>query len=182
MSRQRMLIRNILKWCPKAWLPLLAVGMSASVFSNQLPEGAQISQQSSTVLVLVLVLGAGGDAERAAHNVMPAQLSAQRLVVDMVKAAPLAPDQIDPFKRSLNPSETISRYLWESSKPPEQKLSRNLREGSKAPELKLSRYLWDGAKTSEIQPLRVLWRDEKASELQSASRPWAPMPVSAEQG
>ena len=74
MSRQRTLIRNVLKRCPKAWLPLLAVGMSASVFSNQLPQGAQISQQSSTALVL----GAGGDAERAAHNVMPAQLSAQR--------------------------------------------------------------------------------------------------------
>jgi hypothetical protein len=172
MSRQRTLIRNVLKLYQKAGLSLLAMGMSASVLANQLPQGPQINQKISARLVL----NARGDATQAA------QLSPHRPAGNGVKSVPTASDQIDRFKTSGNPSETISRYLWDGAKTSEPKLSRYLWDGAKTSELKLSRYLWDGAKTPEIELSRVLWTAEKASELQSASRRWVPMPVAAEQG
>ena len=52
MSRQRTLIRNVLKLYQKAGLSLLAMGMSASVLANQLPQGPQINQKISARLVL----------------------------------------------------------------------------------------------------------------------------------
>ena len=187
MSRQRTLIRNVLKLYQKAGLSLLAMGMSASVLANQLPQGPQINQKISARLVL----NARGDATQAA------QLSPHRPAGNGVKSVPTASDQIDRFKTSGNPSETISRYLWDGAKTSEPKLSRYLWDGAKTSEAKLSRYLWDGAKTSElklsrylwdgaktpeIELSRVLWTAEKASEWQSASRRWVPMPVAAEQG
>ena len=78
---------------------------------------------------------------------MAAQLSPHRPAGNGVKSVPTASDQIDRFKTSGNPSETISRYLW---------------DGAKTSEPKLSRYLWDGAKTSEakIVTLPLGWRKD----------------------
>ncbi len=142
MSRQRTLIRNVLKLYQKAGLSLLAMGMSASVLANQLPQGPQINQKISARLVL----NARG-ATQAAHAAMAAQLSPHRPAGNGVKSVPTASDQIDRFKTSGNPSETISRYLW---------------DGAKTSEPKLSRYLWDGAKTSEaeIVTLPLGWRKD----------------------
>ena len=140
MSRQRTLIRNVLKLYQKAGLSLLAMGMSASVLANQLPQGPQINQKISARLVL----NARGDATQVAHAAMAEQLSPHRPAGNGVKSVPTASDQIDRFKTSGNPSETISRYLWDGAKTSEPKLSRYLWDGAKTSEVKLSRYLWDG--------------------------------------
>ncbi|MBT7886022.1 MAG: hypothetical protein HN579_05590, partial [Gammaproteobacteria bacterium] len=162
MSRQRTLIRNVLKLYQKAGLSLLAMGMSASVLANQLPQGPQINQKISARLVL----NARGDATQAA------QLSPHRPAGNGVKSVPTASDQIDRFKTSGNPSETISRYLWDGAKTSEPKLSRYLWDGAKTSELKLSRYLWDGAKTSEAKLSRYLWDGAKTSELKLSRYLW----------
>ncbi|HAJ28735.1 MAG TPA: hypothetical protein DCL32_01055, partial [Gammaproteobacteria bacterium] len=105
MSRQRTLIRNVLKLYQKAGLSLLAMGMSASVLANQLPQGPQINQKISARLVL-----------NARGATQAAQLSPHRSAGNGVKSVPTASDQIDRFKTSGNPSETISRYLWDGAK------------------------------------------------------------------
>jgi hypothetical protein len=74
MSRQRTLIRNVLKLYQKAGLSLLAMGMSASVLANQLPQGPQINQKISARLEL----NARGDATQVAHAAMAEQLSPHR--------------------------------------------------------------------------------------------------------
>ena len=102
MSRQRTLIRNVLKLYQKAGLSLLAMGMSASVLANQLPQGPQINQKTSARLVL----NARDDATQAAHAAMAVQLSPHRPAGNGVKSVPTASDQIDRFKTSGNPSKT----------------------------------------------------------------------------
>ena len=89
-----------------------------------------------------------------------------------MKSVPTASDQIDRFKTSGNPSETISRYLWDGAKTSEPKLSRYLWDGAKTSEAKLSRYLWDGAKTSEAKLSRYLWDGAKTSELKLSRYLW----------
>ena len=150
MSRRRTLIRNFLKLCQKGWLPLLAVGMSANALS----------------------LSVRSDNLQGARNTMSAQLSAQRQVIGTVKTDSMAPDQVDLFKPGLNPSDTMSRYLWEGSKTSEPKLSRYLWEGSKSSDLKLSRYLWEGAKTSDLKLSRYLWEGSKTSDLKLSGYFW----------
>ncbi|MDG1114177.1 MAG: S8 family peptidase [Pseudomonadales bacterium] len=150
MSRRRTLIRNVLKLCQKGWLPLLALVISANAPA----------------------LNLRGDNLQAARNTMSAQSSAQRQVVGTVKTDAMASDQVDLFKSGLNPSDTMSRYLWEGSKTPESKLSRYLWEGSKAAEPKSSRYLWEGAKTSELKLSRYLWEGSKTSEPKLSRYLW----------